>query len=411
MVNENSKFYKFIIISQCFGQLAHLSFDNGFMFNYLGSLIQSDSTLVILLKTPNIASMLLVLPLAFLADKYGKKIVGQSGNIIQILGLTILALAPLTSAPLLMLFSGVIVFSIGSALFRCSWFALLQPIVSESDRAHFFARMRTAWKVCGILFTLLVQFLLGVDNKIIFIQLIIFLIICCFLQVFFYQKIPELEKPNKENKERKFVKEIKFLFQDKNFLRFTLFKFSFPLMVGAIALLFNIFEKRYLSFTPSDIMMMGNLLFIGGVCGFWVGAHLMKKFESRQVFLFSTLAITAVALIFPLSIQFKGLTVLILCGTSTFILGCSLTALGIAETSLMLSLLQPERKSLASSLCIMCTQFGTASAGILVALIIKNFEFGEADSHWNIHSLYLALTVIPLPIVTYLLTKCFGKRY
>ena len=410
MVNDNSKFFKFIIISQCFGQLAILSFDNGFMFNYFDALIQSDSALVILLKTPSIASMVLVLPLAFLADQYGKKVIGQTGNIIQIAGLAILTLASLASKTLFLLFAGVIIFSIGSALFRCSWFALLQPIVSEQERAHFFARMRTAWKVCGILFTLLVQFILGVDNKVIFLQIFILLIICSFLQVYFYQKIPELEKPKKEQEKRKFFKEIKHLFKDKLFLRFTAFKFSFPLMVGSIALLFNIFEKKYLNFTPSDIMLMGNLLFIGGVSGFWLGAHLMKKFEAKQIFLFATISITFVSLIFPIGIYLQGLPVIILCGTVTFIFGSSMSALGIAETSLMLSLLQPERKSLASSLCIMCTQFGSAVAGILVALIIKNFEFGEAGSYWNIHSLYLVVTVAPLSILTYSLTKCFSNK-
>ena len=411
MVNENQKFLKFIIFSQCFGQIAILSFDNGLMFNFFDDLGCGDFHLILLLKSPSFVSLLLVLPLAFLADKYGKKLIGQSGNIIQIIGLMLIASAVSFEKPLIALYLGVFIFACGSALFRCSWFALIDPLIPVSERGHFFAWMRTSWKVAAVLFTLLVQYMIGVKGTAILFELIIFVSVLSIIQLFFYQRIPEVEKPDSNPESKSFLFEMKEIIKDKDFFRFAMFKFSFPFMIGSIAILFNLYEKKYLDFSPADIMLMGNLVFIGGIVGLWAGAFLMKKLKEPQIFLICSSVITLLALLFPLSSEFSKLSSLIFAGSLTFLLGCSLTSLGIAETSLMLSLIQSKRKSLASSLCIAFTQIGLALSGLLVALLVKrDWNFDMSAGYKNIYSIILISSVLLLPLLTYHLTNRFMTR-
>ena len=68
-----------IILSQCFGQISSLAFDNGLMFNYFDHLDSDDSTILLLMKMPGLVRVMMILPLAYLSDKYGKKKLGQWG--------------------------------------------------------------------------------------------------------------------------------------------------------------------------------------------------------------------------------------------------------------------------------------------------------------------------------------------
>jgi MFS family permease len=236
MSQNNSKYLTFIILSQCFGQLAILSFDNGLMFNFFSELTKEDSQIILLLKVPNFICFLLVLPLAYYADRYGKKLLGQVGNVVQVFGLLIIAAASIFENPLPTLYCGVTIFACGIALFRCSWFALIDPLIATKERGHFFARLRTAWKVVGVLFTLLVQYMIGVSSSAILVQLIIFVAFLSIIQIYYYHLIPELEKAEKTSQPKRLFSELKALFKDRVLMRFCVFKLSFPLMTGSIAL-------------------------------------------------------------------------------------------------------------------------------------------------------------------------------
>ena len=125
-----------IIKAQCFGQVAGLCFVNGLMFNYLTSLSISEQAMVIYLRLPSIIGLFITLPMAYLSDAKGKSKLGQIGNAIQVIGLGCLCMAAYVSGyQSLAVVGGILLFSIGVALFNCSWFALLDPIIIPVD--HF----------------------------------------------------------------------------------------------------------------------------------------------------------------------------------------------------------------------------------------------------------------------------------
>ena len=404
---KKNPYLKTVINSQCFGQIAALAFANGVLFNYFDYLECSDSAIILLLTLPNLVGMFLMLPLAYYADTYGKKTLGQFGNALQVIGFFILLSAVwLKEMELLILFSGVIVFALGAALFNSSWFALLDPLMKVEERGHFFAVMRTWWKSAGIIFTFLAQYLLGVEGDKILIQILILIIICAIIRMYFYQQIPELEKPDKDKRKAvNFFSEISQLFKDKKFVRFSAYRFMFPLLTGCVALLFNLYEKNFMGFSPSEIVMMGNLMFIGSLCGFHLGAKLNARYEESQIFLAAASLLTLCGILFPLH-AYLPVSGLVYASVITFVYGCVSASFGIAYTSRMLSLLSPDRKSLASAFFLGLSQLGISCSGLFAALIVKrdwNFSLQEAGYN-NIYSIILICSIIPLPFVTWILT-------
>ena len=411
MTDDNQKFLNYVILSQCFGQIASLTFHNGVMFTYFDSLNSGESNLILLLKLPALVGMLMILPLAFWADRFGKKKLGQAGNGIQVIGVGLLILAPwFTGFQIGALYIGVLVFAIGCALFNSSWFALLDPLVSKDQRGPFFAKMRTCWKFTGIMFAFLAQYMLGVGGTPMIFQLLIIVFVFSIVRMYFYHNIAELEKPEEVHKKTNFRKELGSLIEDKSFKRYSIFRFCFPLMTGCIALIFNLYEKKFMGFGPDDIVFMGNLMFIGSICGFWIGARLVKSYTEPQVFMMTTTVIALCCICFPLH-GFIPVSSLVFAGIVTFIYGCTSAVFGISCTSLMLALLQPERKSLASSFCIAVTQLGGALSGIFAALVVKkDWGLEQMVGYDNIYSIILLCSVIPLPFVTKFLTSGLEGR-
>ena len=280
----------------------------------------------------------------------------------------------------------------------------MDPLIEPENRGPFFAKMRFCWKLAGVLFTFLTQYLLEVSGMVIITELIILVTVFSIIRMYFYHNIAEVEKPDKEKKkEVNFKSEIKAVLSDSKFNRFLTFKFCFPLMTGCVGLIFNLYEKKFLDFS-GDIVLMGNLIFIGNISGLWLGAKMTKKFDETTVILGATVLQTFLCLIYPLH-GYIPVPVIYYVGGITFLYGAVGAVFGIAITSFMLSILQPERKSLASSCTICLAQLGQASSGILAASIVKrDWDFvNEMAGYSNIYMVILLCSMIPLPFVTLVL--------
>ena len=83
---------------------------------------------------------------------------------------------------------GIVVFGIGSAMTLGNWFALLHPIIPENIRGRFFGQLRLTWQSIGILFTLIVIYILELYPTLGMYQAILGVItILMLLRMFFYQ--------------------------------------------------------------------------------------------------------------------------------------------------------------------------------------------------------------------------------
>ena len=186
-----------ILLTASLGGMSYLSFSNGLLLAYFSHLGIHSTTILILLSLLPISQFVFTIPFSYISDLFGKKLIGNLGMILSIFGFLLLIITSFFTQyyRTWIVGLGIVVFGTGSAMTIGNWFALLQPIIPEKLRGRFFGRLRLTWQSVGILFTLLVIYILdhyptmGMHQTLI--GIITFLMV---VRMIFYHKIPELEK-------------------------------------------------------------------------------------------------------------------------------------------------------------------------------------------------------------------------
>ncbi|MCM8531811.1 MAG: MFS transporter [Lentisphaeraceae bacterium] len=383
------------------------------MFSYLDHQNVSEQAIVLFLKTPSIISLMLILPIAYFSDLYGKKRLGQIGNILQSVAFMGLCLAlSMTTASTWLILLSIVCFAFGVTLFNGSWFALLDPVILPETRGPFFAKMRTCWKFAGVAFTFFVQYLLEKNGNHALSTLLLCVASFSLLRMFFYHGIPELEPAEKLSESRKSVGEFKIrfmaIFKDRPYRNFCIFKFIFPVLASCMIILVHLYLKEYLDYDHAGIVFIGNVAFIGAIVGFSFGAFLLKKVGMERGFLYSSVAMASTIVLLPLHGVFSFIPVEVYFGILIFLEGVCAASFGISATSIMLDLLPQKNKSMSTSMFLMCQESGSAVAAITVATLIQIFAGQNIvfkNVNINVYSVLMILSGVLIPLLTYLFIR------
>jgi len=157
MTDSQTKYaIRMILITTSLGGMSFLSFNNGLLLAYFSYLGIPSATILILLALLPLSQFVFMIPFSYLSDIYGKKLIGNFGMVLSIIGFLLIAVAGAFPETYLILVVslGAGVFGTGSALIIGNWFALLHPIIPENIRGRFFGRLRLTWQSIGIIFTL-----------------------------------------------------------------------------------------------------------------------------------------------------------------------------------------------------------------------------------------------------------------
>ncbi|MDE0792378.1 MAG: MFS transporter, partial [SAR324 cluster bacterium] len=233
-----------ILITTSLGGISFLSFNNGLLVAYFSYLGIPSATILILLALLPLSQFVFMIPFCYLSDMYGKKLIGNFGMVLSIIGFLLMAVASVFTETYLTLVVGlgVGVFGTGTALFIGSWFALLHPIVPENIRGRFFGRLRLTWQSIGIVLTLVAIYILEQYPTLGTYQaVIVFIAILMAVRIIYYQRIPELDKikPKKEKFRKSFLKVLVI----PEYLSFCAYCFLLTLFTGACPQIFNLIEK------------------------------------------------------------------------------------------------------------------------------------------------------------------------
>jgi MFS family permease len=378
-----------ITIGQCAGLLGPLLFGNGFMLAYVLRLgIPAYRTLFLFALMPLI-SMALTMPFAWIADNYGKKKLGSTGMTVSIAGFALLPLAAFMPHHAIMwLTAGVIIFSIGNTANGASWFALLSPIVPEEIRGRWFAQMRTSWQTVSIIFSLGLTILLRHHPDLYIFQLLLAATnVLMIVRLIFYNQIPELDPvtPSHEG----FFRTLGFILRIPGYMQFCVYIFLLSFTGASIGLL-GLLEKEALGFDDSQLMMMGTLLSVGTIAGFFIGGKMVDRLGAKPVFQ-SGRVIFSLALSGILLRNFLPLPLITTVGLFSFFCGMSQGSTGIASTSELLALVPSKNKSLSTGFNMTLAALGISLAGLLNGQLLKMkvfparwMFFGQTQSDYDI---------------------------
>lgn len=372
------------ILTQCLEIVALGTTVNGTLLLYLTAIGTTAVRTMIYLAIPSLTNALLLLPLAYLADRYGKKRIGQTGITLGIIGWGLMALGALseTSAESVIV-TGIILASISIAMFGAGWFSLLSPIVPAEIRGRFFGRLRLTVSIVSLLCSVIFAWILSINsNDIIVYQGIYVAATIAFIARWFtYRQIPELEPPVAKIDEVSFQEIVASVFQAKNFAAFCSYMFLLSLFTAGAGTLFAMVEKRVLMFTDTRIILLSNTALIGSMVGMFFGGRIIDRHGTRTVFAGCHIVLAQVMVAFLLRVYVPMSFVPFYLGFLHFLLGASLGAVGIAMTTELLGILPEKYKSVASSMFVIFQTSGVALSGILPAWFLK---IGILRNSWGL---------------------------
>ncbi len=387
---DNKQLNKILLgvkITAVTGAVADQTFKNGFILAYLSRLDIPSGNIMFLLALPSLVLFLMTVPFAYISDWFGKKLIGFLGIFISIIGFTLLALAPFFSKPLIftIVILGISIFSVGLAFLFSVWFALLSPIVPANLRGRFFGGLRLALRLTAVIFTFIVTYLLHTYSSIKTYQII--LAVCTvgiIIRILLFNIIPELEKsvPDRSG----FLGAIANVVRIPGYMPFCSYVFLLMLATGSIPWLFGLLEKDVLLFSEGKIVLMGNLIFIGMVIGFYFGGKMIDRIGTKSVFLCCHFGYGIVLLLFvmrgvlPIPVTFTV-------GILSCFFGSVQAASSIAITSEMMALISQENKTMSTSFCTSLILGGAAISGILSGQIIK---LNILNKQWSIFGMTMS---------------------
>jgi MFS family permease len=137
-------------------------------------------------------------------------------------------------------------------------------------------------------------------------------------------------------------------------------------------------------------MMMGTLLSVGTIAGFFIGGKMVDRLGAKPVFQ-SGRIIFSLALSGILLRNFLPLPLITTVGLFSFFCGMSQGSTGIASTSELLALVPPKNKSLSTGFNMTLAALGISLAGLLNGQLLKMkvfparwMFFGQTQSDYDI---------------------------
>ena len=405
------------ILYTCLTVHGVFAFKNGLILLYLKNIKVPDARLLAYLAIPPLALVVLRVPVAYIADRIGKKKVAYYGIVLGFLGFFIMGLAGFLKQDFveIWVFSGIIIFSIGTTLTGAGWFPLLDPIVSKSTRGRFFGKMRLSWQLIGFIFSSLTSWILKYYTGISAFQSIIFLIaLMLLIRIIFYKKIPELEKADENGSQKKLFPIIMKFIRSDGYTTFGAYIFLLTFFTSYCPTIFSLMEKEILKIDNSTVVWLGNLAMIGGIIGFYLGGHAVDKLGTKYLFLICHTAYFLIILLFIFR-DFFGYMMPIL-WTSHLLYGLVSAASSIAITTEMFALMHKENKAVGVSILISFQVGGAAFSGFIAASIIKlNFlkeqwsflgmQMNKYDSVLSASAIMIIMLITTLGLVPSVLRK------
>jgi MFS family permease len=404
------------IAAQCCGAPAQLIFTNGLMLLYLSALGMAPDMVLLLLSLFSLPAGLLIVPAAYLADRFGIKRVGQPGLAIMTVSFLGLIPAATLSGGWLVLATAVCIsaMSLGNAMFTGGWFGLLHPVVPESMRGLFFGRLRVSWQSVALVVTGFTIFFLTQDTPLIVFHVILAMLgLGLFLRIVFYRRIPLLVAPS--DPRLGLLRALGIVLRTPSYAPFCAYVFLLTLFTANAPVLFGLIEKKVLGLGDNLVTALGLLFMTGCMLGYALGGQAVHRLGTKPVFV-GCHFLFGLALALFLARDFVPIGTVWFLGGLHVAFGIVCAASTIAVSTELLFLVPPGHRSLATGLGSALIRLGTAMAGLLSAAMLR---LGMLAPEWSLGGhllsaydsiLLMSATMVVLMVITLgLIPSVIGK--
>jgi MFS family permease len=404
------------VLQSCFGAVGYVAITNGTIFLYLNAQEISSQRIVFYLSAPSLVMAALLLPLAYLGDRRGKRRVGLVGGVMELLGYILLTVSAwLPPVPReIMSAAGIMLHATGATAYVSTWFALVSPIVPEPMRGRFFGRLRTTWQAFALGFAVFSAMMLDEQSPIWVFQLVLATIaLFVALRLPIYAGIPEMEPSGPSD--RRFMDILLSVIRMERFMSFSAYGFLLYLFTGGVLTLLGLVEKRVLNYGDDTILWLGILYLVGGMAGFYFGGLMVDHWGTKPVFLISHFGFSAMMLLF-LARGIHPAATMAVVAMVNFGFGAVLSCSTIAMTTEMLTLMPSEHKAMSSSFNIAMLRGGSALSGLMVTWVLDLKVLasewtlaGRILSHYDAILLGFAVMVLVMVVTLGLVPSVVGK--
>ena len=363
------------VAAQCFGMLTQQLLAGGILLLYLNALgVRPARILLVLNLTPLLTSFLSI-PLGWGADRIGIKRFGRLGNLGMIVGLSLVAGAsslrntwPDLVIPLIL--AGLVVHTVGAALFNTGWFSLLSHLVPTAMTGRYFGVLRFSWQLLTLLFFAASAVLFSARTPLWAYQLVLALgavSIAC--RNIFYRTLPDV--PASSQQRMSLTDSVQAAISLPGFASFLGYLLLLVCVTGNGPDMLRLSAVRGCGWGDNLVLFLTVGSMAGSLLGFAFVGHVIDRLGPRAVFLGCHLGFAIALSIFPLrDVLHLGPFQVGL--AASFLLGLANATLGLATTAQSFRICVGSQRTIAYALVSSVQTFGSGASGFALAALLDH---------------------------------------
>jgi len=378
---ERSRVIRHIYVACLLYAMVETLFTNSFLLLYMAKMGVASERILLYLAISVFVSIFSLIPFAQWSERLGKIFTGVLGLSLGTLAMVAMIVDGFLPEPFRepLIIISMCVYGVGFGMYVDCFFPLLSPIVPEESRGRFFGNNRLIYQTGSIAFAFLLTWVLGKDSSLIVFQgFLSFVVVLRVIGIVMFSKIPELERRPPEAGASLWAT-LSHVLGKQGYLGFCAYVFLLSLFTGACPSLFSLLAKDTLKMTEGQVMLIGNLMAVGALAGFFVGGRLVDKLGTKHVFMSCHFSFALILLSFLLR-DFAPLQPLAYLGMLSLVFGLIQASSGVAISSEMLAVIPEDSKAMATAVNLSLMYLGVSLSGMFSSQMLKT---GMLSSSWR----------------------------
>jgi MFS family permease len=356
----------------------------GMLLLYLNALGVSPARILLVLNLTPFLTSFLSIPLGWGADRIGIKRFGKFGNVGMITGLALVAGAsslrgtfPHLVIPLILV--GLVVHTVGAALFNTGWFSLLSHLVPAAMTGRYFGVLRFTWQAVSLLFFAVSATIFSARTPLWAYQIVLALgaaSIAC--RNIFYRSLPEVPASSRER--MSLTDSVKSAISLPGFASYLGYLLLLVCVTGNGPDMLRLSAVRGCGLGDNQVLFLTVGSMAGSLIGFAFVGHIIDRLGPRAVFLGCHLGFAIALSVFPLrdALHLRPFLVGI---AASLLLGLANATLGLATTAQSFRICLGSQRTIAYALVSSIQTFGSGISGFALAALLGHL--GHGTMGWN----------------------------